>query len=143
MKINDLLTELTEQLRTYITSSRDPYTSDIAKVGRGVHSSTKIKERPYVGIAFEVTPRGLETNSSRTSDVKVSIYGFCEPNNFDDYEEIHTLTDDIVYFLTNDYTYKSLITIGDVEIFEGGLGMNASRFLIPIEITNHKKKNEV
>lgn len=142
MNRNQVLEDLKDQLEEKIRSSNHPYTCDIAKVRRGGHSPQKVKERPFVGVAFEQESTSRETNSSRLLSVGILIYGYCKTTKFDDYEDYHKLIDEIEYFLLNDYTTNK-VTIGSLDGLEGGLGIDTCVFSLPITVDHHKNKNEV
>lgn len=131
-----ILTALKDDMTDYIKSSRDPYTSDIAEVRRGIHGHTDVVNKPFVGISLESDSVDQEIFDSTGTDqvrrMKVYIYAYTHISS--DYTEIHQLISDLEYFLKYNFTYKSNTYVKDINIIEGGISAPIGFFDMYIEI---------
>ena len=109
---NDVLNTIKDEMVDYIKSSRSPYTSDIAKLIRGGHGVEHAINMPYVGLYIDddnVHTRKLSGNDIWMVDAR--IYCYMKPESEGVYDKLHELKDNIVYFLTNDCSYRNYIDV--------------------------------
>ena len=134
---NTTLKTLKDDMIDHIKSSRDPYTSDIAEIKRGIHGYTDIVNKPFIGISMESDKVDQEIFASSGTDqirrMRIYIYCFMEKS-FDNYTELYQLIDDVEYFMKYDFTYKDNTYIKDINVMEGGVSATVSFFDMYIEI---------
>lgn len=109
---NDVLNTIKDEMVDYIKSSRDPYTSDIAKIVRGAHGVEHAINMPYVGLYIDddnIHKRILGDNDLWVATVKA--YCYMKPESEGVYDKLHQMKDNIVYFLTNDCSYRNYIDV--------------------------------
>ena len=119
---NDVLNTIKDEIIEYVKSSRSPYTSDISQVIRGAHGIKQAVNKPYVGIYIaddDVFKRKLSGDDIWMVDAR--IYCYMDPEAIGVYDKLHELKDNIVYFLTNDCSYRSYVDVYKCPPIEGGV----------------------
>ena len=93
--------------------------------------------KPFIGVVLKNDIVDQEIFESTGTDQvrRMSVYIYCFiDSNFDNYDKLHAMIDDIEYLLKYDFTYKSNTYVKDINIIEGGVSAPTSFFDMFVEI---------